>query len=152
MRTDIGILFATMTGNARECAEKTATALSKAGFTARVHDLGHYDPRDLLAESTVLLVISTWGEGEPPDDGIVFFDYVKELEETSLRNLRFAVFALGDTSYDNFCQCGRDLDRMFEERGASRLLACVDNDVDFEEALACWHEAVAGPIQDTVIV
>ena len=140
-----------MTGNARECAEKTAMALSKAGFTARVHDLGHYDPRDLLTESTVLLAISTWGEGEPPDDGIAFFDYVKELEETSLRNLRFAVFALGDTSYDNFCQCGRDLDRIFEERGASRLLACVDNDVDFEEALACWHEAVAGAIQDTVI-
>ena len=152
MRTDIAILYATMTGNARECAERTATALRKAGFTARVHDLGHYDPRDLLTESTVLLAISTWGEGEPPDDGIAFFDYVKELKEASLRNLRFAVFALGDTSYDNFCQCGRDLDRMFEERGASRLLARVDNDLDFEEALACWREAVAGAIQDTVVV
>jgi sulfite reductase (NADPH) flavoprotein alpha-component len=93
-----------------------------------------------------------WGEGEPPDDAIAFFDYVKDLGEMSLRELRFAVFALGDTSYDNFCQCGRDLDRMLEERGASRLLARVDNDVDFEEALACWPEAVAVVIQDTVIV
>jgi sulfite reductase (NADPH) flavoprotein alpha-component len=152
MRTDIAILYATMTGNARECAERTATALRKAGFTARVHDLGRYDPRDLLTESTVLLAISTWGEGEPPDDGIAFYDYVKDLEETALGNLRFAVFALGDTSYDNFCQCGRDLDRMFAERGASRLLACVDNDVDFEESLAGWQEAVAGALQDTVVV
>jgi sulfite reductase (NADPH) flavoprotein alpha-component len=92
------------------------------------------------------------GEGEPPDDAIAFFDYVKDLGEASLRELRFAVFALGDTSYDDFCQCGRDLDRMFEEPGASRLLTRVDNDVDFEEALACWHEAVAVVIQDAVIV
>ena len=152
MRTDIAILYGTMTGNARECAERTATALGKAGLTARVHDLARYDPRNLLEESTMLLAISTWGEGEPPDDAIACCDYIKDLGEKSLRELRFAVFALGDTSYDNFCQCGRDLDRMLEERGASRLLARVDNDVDFEEALACWPEAVAVAIQDTVIV
>jgi sulfite reductase (NADPH) flavoprotein alpha-component len=126
--------------------------LGRAGLSARVHDLVHYDPRDLLHESTVLLAISTWGEGEPPDDAIAFFDYVKDLGGAVLGKLRFAVFALGDTSYDNFCQCGRDLDQMFEECGASRLLARVDNDVDFEEALASWHEAVVAAIQDTVIV
>ena len=152
MRTDTAILYGTMTGNARECAEKTARVLGKAGLSARVHDLAHYDPRDLLQESTVLLAISTWGEGEPPDDAITFFDYVKDLGEAALGKLRFAVFALGDTSYDNFCQCGRDLDRMLEERGASRLLARVDNDADFEEALASWHEVVVVAIQDTVIV
>jgi sulfite reductase (NADPH) flavoprotein alpha-component len=74
MRTDIAILYGTMTGNARECAEKTARVLGRAGLSARVHDLVHYDPRDLLHESTVLLAISTWGEGEPPDDAIAFFD------------------------------------------------------------------------------
>jgi sulfite reductase (NADPH) flavoprotein alpha-component len=131
---------------------KNRDGAEEAGLSARVHDLAHYDSRDLLQESTVLLAISTWGEGEPPDDGISFFDYVKDLGEATLGRLRFAVFALGDTGYDNFCQCGRDFDRMFEERGVSRLLARVDNDVDFEEALACWHEAVLVAIQDTVIV
>ena len=63
MRTDLAILYATMTGNARECAEKTATALRTAGFTARVCDLAHYDPRDLLKESTVLLTIRYVGRG-----------------------------------------------------------------------------------------
>ncbi len=150
MKTDIAILYATMTGNARECAEKVASSLKAAGIRARVHDLGQYDPRDCLEESTVLLTISTWGEGEPPDDGVAFFDYVASLEETSLQNLRFAVFALGDTSYDDFCQSGKDLDRMLEERGATRLLERVDNDVDFEEALGSWREAVVSVLQDRV--
>ncbi len=150
MKTDLAILYATMTGNARDCAEKAAASLGAAGFRVRVHDLSHYDPRNLLEESTVLLAISTWGEGEPPDDGAALFDYVTNLEKPSLQNLRFAVFALGDTSYDNFCQCGRDLDRMLEERGATRLLERVDNDVDFEEALEKWREAVVAVLQDTV--
>lgn len=150
MKTDIAILYATMTGNARECAERTAALFTKAGIPARLHDLAHYDPRSLFEETTVILSISTWGEGEPPDDGVNFFDYVKGLGSSSLRDLRFAVFALGDTSYDNFCQCGRDLDRMFEEHGATRLLDRVDNDVDFEDALAKFHEALVAILQDTV--
>jgi hypothetical protein len=86
------------------------------------------------------------GEGEPPVDGISFFDYVKDLGEATLDRLRFAVFALGDTGYAGISiECLRSV-------GASRLLARVDNDVDFEEALACWHEAVLVAIQDTVIV
>ena len=151
MKTDIAILYATMTGNARECAAKAASFLVKAGFDPRVHDLGHYDPRELLQETTVLLAISTWGEGEPPDDGVAFFDYVKSLQGLALEKLRFAVFALGDTSYDNFCQCGRDLDRMLEERGAMRLVERIDNDIDFEEALDSWREAVVVALQDSVI-
>jgi sulfite reductase (NADPH) flavoprotein alpha-component len=150
MRTDIAILYATMTGNARECAEKVATSLGAAGFSARVHDLGQYDPRNLLKESTVLLAISTWGDGEPPDAAVVFFEFVMGLDGSALQNLRFAVFALGDTSYDNFCQCGRDLDRMLEERGAMRLLERVDNDVDFEDALGQWREAIVSVLQETV--
>ncbi len=75
---------------------------------------------------------------------------MKSLEDTPLQKLRFAVFALGDTSYDNFCQCGRDLDRMLEERGGTRLLERIENDIDFEEALDQWRDAVVAAIQDTV--
>jgi sulfite reductase (NADPH) flavoprotein alpha-component len=150
VKRDIAILYATMTGNARECAESTAALLSKAGLTARVQDLAHYDPRGLLKETTVVLTISTWGEGEPPDDGLDFFNYVGNLEPSSLSHLRFAVFALGDTSYDNFCQCGRDLDRMFGEHGATRLIDRVDNDVDFQDALEKWQETLLTMLQDTV--
>jgi sulfite reductase (NADPH) flavoprotein alpha-component len=150
MKRDIAILYATMTGNARECAESTAALLNKAGLTARVHDLAHYHPRRLLEETTVVLTISTWGEGEPPDDGLDFFNYVRNLEPSSLSHLRFAVFAFGDTSYDNFCQCGRDLDRMFGEHGATRLIDRVDSDVDFQSALETWQETVLAMLLDTV--
>lgn len=138
----ITILYATMTGNARECAEKTSAHAAKAGLATQVHDLAHYDPRKLAQESTVLLAISTWGEGEPPDDAVAFFDHVKSLGPSALQRLRFAVFALGDTSYEQFCQCGKDMDRMFAERGATRLLERVDNDVDYHEALEKWHASI----------
>ena len=151
MKTDIAILYATMTGNARECAERTAATLSKAGLPVRLHDLAQYDPRSLLKETTALVPISTWGDGEPPHDGVNFFDYVKGLGPSSLCDLRFAVFALGDTGYDKFCQCGRDLDRMLEERGATRLLDRVDNDIDLEGALAEWHDALFAILQDIVV-
>jgi sulfite reductase (NADPH) flavoprotein alpha-component len=150
MRKDIAILYATMTGNARDCAEKTAGLLEKAGAPARLRDLAQYNPRDLLEETTVLLIISTWGDGEPPDDGVDFFDYVRGLEPSSLAHLRFAVFALGDTGYENFCQCGRDLDGFFEKHGAERLLERVDNDVDFEDALQNWHRDVLVVLQEPV--
>ena len=150
MRNDIAVLYATMTGNSRECAEKTTALLIKAGLPARLHDLARYDPRSLLEETTVIVTISTWGEGEPPDDAVDFFNHVNNLEQSSLCELRFAIFALGDTSYDNFCQCGKDLDRVFAEKGATRLLDRVDNDVDFYEALEAWQEALLSALQDTV--
>ena len=98
----------------------------------------------------MIVTISTWGEGEPPDDAVDFFNHVNNLEQSSLCELRFAIFALGDTSYDNFCQCGKDLDRVFAEKGATRLLDRVDNDVDFYEALEAWQEALLSALQDTV--
>ncbi len=150
MRNDIAVLYATMTGNSRECAEKTTALLIKAGLPARLHDLARYDPRSLLEETTVIVAISTWGEGEPPDDAVDFFSYVNNLQQSSLCELRFAVFALGDTSYDNFCQCGKDLDRAFAEKGATRLLNRVDNDVDFYDALETWQDALLSALQDTV--
>lgn len=146
----ITILYATMTGNARECAEKAAAALEKAGLTVQSHDLATYDPRKLTEETTVLLPISTWGEGEPPDDAVGFFDYVKSLEAPALANLSFAVFALGDTGYEEFCKCGRDFDEMFETLGGRRLLDRVDNDVDFSDALEKWCADLVPAVQGAV--
>ena len=148
----ITILYATMTGNSRECAEKAAAALEKAGLTVQTHDLAKYDPRQILEVTTLLLPISTWGEGEPPDDALGFFDYVKSLEAPALSKMSFAVFALGDTSYDEFCKCGRDFDAMFAERGGHRLLDCVENDVDFTEALEKWCADLVPAVQGAVPV
>lgn len=150
MNNEITVLYATMTGNARDCAEKAAATLGKAGLPATAHDLANYDPKRLLEETTVLMTISTWGEGEPPDDGVGFYDYVKSLEAPALVNLKFAVFALGDTSYEDFCKCGKDFDGMFEALGGKRLLDRVDNDVDFTDALEKWCEEIVPAVQGAV--
>lgn len=150
MNDNVTVLFASMTGNARDCGEKVAAELNKAGITTEAHDLASWDPRQLLEQTKVLITISTWGEGEPPDDGVNFYDYVKSLEAPALENIKFAVFALGDTSYDEFCKCGRDLDEMFEARGAQRLLDRVDNDIDFDDAFSSWCEAIVGVFQEQV--
>jgi sulfite reductase (NADPH) flavoprotein alpha-component len=148
----ITILYATMTGNSRECAEKAAAALVKAGFPVETFDLAKYNPRDLLQVTTLLLPVSTWGDGEPPDDAVGLFDYVKSLEAPVLAHLRYAIFALGDTSYDEFCKCGREFDQMFEERGARRLLERVDNDVDFIDALEKWCADIVPAVQGAMPV
>ena len=147
----ITILYGTMTGNARDCAEKVAGAFQKSGLVHEVHDLAQYDPRKLAEAATVILAISTWGEGEPPDDALGFYDYVKSLENPALAHLRFAVFALGDTSYDDFCGCGKNLDRMFEERGAQRILGRVDNDTDYFDALDKWCADLIPAVHDASV-
>lgn len=146
----IAVLYATMTGNSRECAEKAAAALSRAGLAAETHDLAKYHPRDIHQVRTLILPISTWGDGEPPDDAVAFHDYIKGLETASLGGLSFAVFALGDASYDEFCKCGKDFDEMLEARGARRLLDRVDNDVDFIEALEKWCADLVSTIRGAV--
>jgi sulfite reductase (NADPH) flavoprotein alpha-component len=148
----ITILYATMTGNSRECAEKAAAALTKAGLPVETHDLAKYNPRDFLKVTTLLLPISTWGEGEPPDDAVSLYDFVKDLEAPALAQLSYAIFALGDTSYDEFCKCGKDFDRMFEERGGRRLLECVENDVDFIDALDKWCVDIVPAVQGALPV
>jgi sulfite reductase (NADPH) flavoprotein alpha-component len=148
----ITILYATMTGNSRECAEKAAAALAKAGLPVETHDLAKYNPRDFLNVTTLLLPISTWGDGEPPDDAVSLYDFIKDLEAPALANLSYAVFALGDMSYDEFCKCGRDFDEMFEARGARRLLDRVENDVDFIEALEKWCADIVPAVQGALPV
>ena len=150
MSNQVTILYATMTGNARDCAEKASSSLGKAGIANQIVDLAQYDPRHLADEKTVLVAISTWGEGEPPDDGVNFHDHIRTLEPASLSHLQYAVFALGDTSYEHFCQCGKDIDTIFAACAAQRLLERVDNDVDFTDALDKWCEEIVPVVQQAV--
>jgi sulfite reductase (NADPH) flavoprotein alpha-component len=148
----ITILYATMTGNSRECAEKAAAALVRAGLPVETHDLAKYNPRDLLQVTTLLFPVSTWGDGEPPDDAVSLLDFVQSLEATALAHLRYAIFALGDSSYDEFCKCGRDFDEMFEQRGAQRLMERVDNDVDFLDALDKWCADIVPAVRGAILI
>lgn len=140
---NITVLYASTTGNAADCAQRLTKRLSADGHDVAIHDLGRYTSADIDKATTTFVCISTWGDGEPPDDGIEFVDYIKALEDGSLPNLRFSVLGLGDTGYEFFCQCGKDVDSHFERLGGTRIAARVDCDVAFEEDAEKWTNSIA---------
>ncbi len=132
------ILYATMTGNTREAAELLAAKLRDAGAEPRVEQMAGWDPRRLAEESTVFLLTSTFGDGDPPDNAFGFWDVLRRADGLELGGLRHAVVAFGDSAYPQFCKFGRDLDARLGELGATRLLPRLDCDVDWEEPFERW--------------
>jgi sulfite reductase (NADPH) flavoprotein alpha-component len=140
-------LFASETGNAAALARDIATRAQQAGIAASAEDLAQYKARMLKDETVVLFVTSTYGEGEPPEPALPFFEFLSGRKAPALAQLRFAVLALGDSTYEFFCEAGKLLDRRLEELGAQRLLARSDCDVDYEADAARWTEAILGQLQ-----
>ncbi|PID37434.1 MAG: sulfite reductase subunit alpha [Rhodobacterales bacterium] len=136
----IDILFGTQTGNAEAVAEEAAEMAKSRGYTPRVQELDAVDMEALAQMERVIVVISTYGEGEMPDNAQLFWDAVSATTAPRLESLRYGVIALGDTSYDEFCQAGKLIDIRFEQLGAQRLAERVDCDVDFEDPATAWIE------------
>lgn len=138
----IPIYFASMTGNSRDLAERTARKLKALGFEAEERDLANESAESLRGHSTVLFVISTWGDGEPPDDAVSYVERLQGDEPLGLEGMRFSVCALGDTGYEHFCGCGKTVDARLEHHGATRLAERADCDIDFEEPYDAWLTSV----------
>ena len=136
------ILYGTVTGNSEALAKKLAEALRPTGLTARVRDMAHCQPNVLKQTNRVLVVASTYGDGEPPDDAAPFWDAVVHGNSLDLRGVKYSVLALGNTTYDHFCKCGRELDAALERHGAVRLYPRVDCDVDYDDPAGRWIEGV----------
>lgn len=151
LRIMIKIYFATMTGNAEGCAIDLDRKLKEKGLTSDSVNLANLSDASALAEAeTALVLVSTWGDGEPPDDAIPFFDSLQALPAGALAGTRFAVFALGDSSYDVFCGFGKECDRLLEQLGAVRLLECECCDLDHEKRLPVWADRVGEALATTV--
>jgi sulfite reductase (NADPH) flavoprotein alpha-component len=133
------ILYATQGGNARSVAEALAESATDHGLAPRLVSADHYRPRELAKERLLLVVISTQGEGEPPESARELFNYLKGKKPPQLAELRYAVFGLGDSSYALFNQAGRDLDALLKASGAQTLLQRVDADVDFQQQAETWR-------------
>lgn len=143
----ITILYATQGGNARSIAENLARAAGGRGYAARVVSVDAYRVRDLAKEKLLVAVISTQGEGEPPEGARELFRFLNGKKPPRLDGLRYAVFGLGDSSYEFFCQAGRDLDELLRRHGASGLLERVDADVDFQAQTADWYDRVLSEVE-----
>lgn len=132
------ILYGSQTGNARRVAERLGREAVQAGLDARVLATGDYPRSELASERLLWVVISTQGEGEPPEDARSFVEFLLGRRAPRLEQLRFAVLGLGDSSYPKFCETGRQIDARLAELGATRLQPRGDADVDVEAVAEPW--------------
>lgn len=143
---EITILSGSQTGNSDKLAKKMAKRLEGEGFTVTCQPMSGFKPNNLKKTENLLIVVSTHGEGEPPDNAISFHEHLHSKRAPQLEGMRYSVLALGDTSYEFFCQTGKDFDKRLEELGAVRLADRKDCDVDFDEPAAEWMNEVSGAL------
>ncbi|MEE2034767.1 flavodoxin domain-containing protein, partial [Rhodococcus chondri] len=132
------VLYGSQTGTAESVAEDAAAAARTHGFAPVVCALDDMDLDRFVALGRVLIVTSTYGEGEMPDNTELFWEALSAESAPRLEGMDFAVLALGDTGYDGFCQAGKLIDMRLEQLGAQRIVPRVDCDVDYEETVAAW--------------
>lgn len=132
------ILFGTQTGNAEGVAMDAAANARAKGMQPVVSALDDVDMAAFCAMKRVIIVVSTYGEGEMPDNAQLFWDALSAESAPRLEGMNFGVLALGDTGYDGFCQSGKLIDTRLEQLGANRIVTRVDCDVDYEDAAAGW--------------
>ncbi len=145
---EITVLYGSQTGNAQGLAKKSAKTLEGNGFQVTVSSMSDFKANNLKKVQNLLIIVSTQGEGDPPDSAITFHEFLYSKRAPKLENLNYSVLALGDSSYEFFCQTGKEFDARLEELGGTRLYPRFDCDVDFDEPAAEWLEGVLGSISD----
>ena len=125
------ILYGTESGNCESLADKTAKEAKKKGLKVVSKNLADISVKDISKFEHIALIISTWGDGEPPEAAVAFHEEFMTAE-LDLKGVKFSVLALGDTSYDKFCQTGIDFDTRLAALGAERVADRMDCDVDFD--------------------
>jgi len=141
------IWYGSETGNGRGVAQRLAADAESRGFSVELASTADIKPRSIAKLDTLLLVMSTHGEGDPPEDAEALHTLVVSDRAPRLDNLKFAVFALGDSSYPDFCRTGQEFDSRLEALGAKRLMDRVDVDVDFEHVEDAWRPSLLGKLE-----
>lgn len=139
---EIMILVGSHTGNCQAIAEDFSQKLEQEKFNVSLKPLDEFKPKDLKKVEDLLIITSTHGDGDPPDNAIAFYDFLFSKRAPKLEDVRFSVLSLGDSSYEFFCQTGKDFDKRIEELGAKRIHPRVDCDLDFEEPAEEWTSGV----------
>ncbi len=141
-KTPLLIAFGSQSGNAESLAKRLAREASGRGFAARAAGLDSLQPADLVKDKNVLLITSTWGEGDMPDNAVSFWDSINQNGSSpKFDGVQYSVLALGDKNYaDTFCLAGKKLDQRLSELGAKRIVDRVDCDVDFDDLAKEWSK------------
>ncbi len=132
------ILYGSQTGHARSVAEELNEAAKEAGLNTELVSMGKFKEKNLKKLKHALVIVSTQGEGDPPDDALALAEYIHSNKPPKLEDFHFAVLALGDSSYEFYCKTGKDFDARLEELGGKRILDRVDLDVDFDDGAEAW--------------
>ena len=146
----ITILYGSQTGNGRGIATELAEKAQAQGYSVNLVSMADYKTRQLKQETLLLAVVSTHGEGEAPDDAIELHKFLASKRAPKLDTLNYAVLALGDSSYEFFCQTGKDFDARLSALGAKAIVPLTECDVDYESAATQWQEAVLGAVKPLV--
>ena len=134
----IKVLFGTMTGNSEDLAEQTVEKLKEAGYDVALESLDGFETDKFSGMQRAIIVISTWGEGDPPDECEDFCFALYDGKAPDLKHLDYCVLALGDSSYDDFCGCGRKVDDAVHKLGGQRFMDRKQLDVDFDDDFDAW--------------
>ncbi|WP_019211013.1 NADPH-dependent assimilatory sulfite reductase flavoprotein subunit [Yersinia massiliensis] len=146
----ITLISASQTGNARRLAEQLRDDLVAAKLSVNLVNAGDYKFKQIAQERLLVVVASTQGEGEPAEEAVALHKFLFSKKAPKLAETAFAVFGLGDTSYEHFCQAGKDFDSKLAELGAERLLDRVDADVEYQESAQQWRQQVVAALQARV--
>ncbi len=144
------VLYGTDSGNAEGVAADAKKAAAKAGFAARIVDMADTDPAEMAKAEHLLVITSTWGEGDPPERAATFYQALIAENAPRFDGVPFSVLALGDSSYVNFCETGRQIDARLEALGGKRIVPRIDCDLDYEEPAVSWTKAALKELADLV--
>lgn len=147
MKNTLAIYYATMTGNAEELARDAETCIRRTRWLPLLHNLSEASPQSIQETSHAVFIVSTWGDGEPPEDAVDFFD---ELEAFNgrLDCLNYAILGLGDSSYPDFNAFARNLDQRLKELGANRFCERIEADFDFDDSYSLWMSYVLEKLEN----
>lgn len=142
------VLFGSQTGNAEGLAQTLTERAQERGLAVECLDMGDFPGRRLKNEQQLVVITSTHGEGDPPDNALDLHEFLHSRKAPKLNHLKFAVLALGDSSYEHFCKTGADFDERLAKLGAERLLDRVDCDLDYEEPAEQWMDRLLATLSD----
>lgn len=145
---EVTILYGSQTGNAKGLANKTAKQLEGNGFKVTVFSMSDFKANNLKKVQNLLIIVSTHGEGDPPDNALSFHEFLHGKRAPKLDDLHFSVLALGDSSYEFFCQTGKEFDSRLEELGGTRLYPRFDCDVDYDEPYSEWLQGIVSSLSE----